>query len=167
MRAVSLLESSYNESCWLWGLWNIQRNRECRCCSWRLPFRAVSTTNTTFIKMLPNISDTIKTKLLILLFFFLLLPTPLATNHSFHFFTTDQISPQSLRANHLVAVKPEINKHHAASHFVAFGVPLFARFYIYFSPSPPSFSLSVVYITYCMCTGLSPVYQSQRLYAQN
>lgn len=71
MRAVSLLESIYNESCWLWGLWNIQRNRDCRCCSWRLPFRAVSTTNTTFIKMLPNISDTIKTKLLILLFRFI------------------------------------------------------------------------------------------------
>lgn len=78
MRTVSLLESSYNESCWLWGLWNIQRNRDCRCCSWRLPFRAVSTTNTTFIKMLPNISDTIKTKLLILLFrfFFLFLTAP-------------------------------------------------------------------------------------------
>lgn len=141
MRAVSSLESSYNESCWLWGLWNIQSNRDCRCWSWKLLFRAVNTTNTTFIKMLPNISDTIKTKLFILLFrffIFLLLPTQLATNHSFHFFTTNQIFPQSLWANHLVAVKLEINKRHTASHFVAFGVLLFARFYIYFSPFPPA-----------------------------
>lgn len=33
MRAISLFKSSYNENCWLWGLWIIRSNRDCWCCS--------------------------------------------------------------------------------------------------------------------------------------